>query len=344
MSTPFQLHLLRRTLAALVAMSGLGFTSAVQAQGTVTLTGASGNNCSYSAMSITPNGNVNVTCSGSPPPPPPPPPTGETFAMSVANLTAPVGGIVNWSVVRNGPAGTVFGATTVQFSYSGSGCALNGTYPVAFEANQMSSPISAPMAGNGICTATLVTPPSPASLASPTSTVITVGTGGPTTPPISTAGCPTGYVPPEEMVTASLGGQGNLLQQLLRSGQTVSMPMPAPGGNWNSGTITMSEGATSPQPVTIEMSLNKCPGLIEPDNGTSACNVRTTFGHNNKVQFLTRPYGGFNANTPPETLRLYGMCWAGDSNSQYYMNVRWTYPSCQWGICGYAFQFNPGPY
>ena len=346
MSSPFQLHLLRRTFAALAVASGFAFAGVAQAQGTVIL--SNGTSCTYSSMSITPNGNVNVTCSGSPPPPPPPPPpvTTETFSMSVASMPAAVGAIVSWDVVRAGPAGTVFGATTINFTYSGSGCAITGTYPVAFAAEQMTSRISAPMAGNGICTASLATPAPPAALGTPNSTIITVGTGG-TPPPVGLdfSNCPAGYVPPANLLNPELPSvPGQLLRQSQSSGQIATVLVPTVPG-WATGRLGVGERAESPQPVTIEISLNRCPGLIETDY-TTACNLRSQFGHFNRVQWLARPYGGFGENSSPQAMAAYGLCWAGSPNTKYYVNVRWSYDSCPHGLstCGFTLQWNQGDY
>ena len=40
-----------------------------------------------------------------------------------------------------------------------------------------------------------------------------------------------------------------------------------------------------------------------------------------------------------------GLCWAGDPQ-KYYINARWTYTSCPYGVetCGFAIQYNDGPY
>lgn len=344
MSTPLQLHLLRRTFAAAAVIGGLGFAAAAHAQGTVTLSGASSNSCSYSAMSITPNGNVTVTCSGQQPPPPPP--QGETFAMSVASMAASVGGIVNWEVVRSGPSGTTFGATTVSFTYSGSGCALSGAFPVAFAANQMRSPISAPMAGDGICTATLSPPASPAVLGTPSSTVITVGTGGnPNQPPPLLAGCPTGYTAPTGMTSVTFGGPGNLIHQRQKSAQVVSIQLPTLPADWPTGQVTFSEDATTPgmPGAVLELSINTCAGLIESDYG-NVCNVKSQLLHNNSITWLGRAFGGITETTPTNVLSANNLCWAGSAGKQYYLNARWTFPNCAYGEagCGFNIQWNQG--
>lgn len=337
MSTPYQLSLLRRTFVVLATALALGAVSDAHAQGKVKLTGASGKDeCSYSSMSITPDGSVTVQCSGTPPPPPPPPPSVETYVMSTGAMTASPHTVVEFAVVRSGPEGTTFGATTVNFSYSGAGCAITGTYPVAFAAAQMTSPIQAPISAGGTCAATLVAPPSPAVLGNPSTTTITV-VGGTPPPPPPPAGCP---ATPENMLTATFAGLGNPILQMQASGQVVSIPVPADGRV--SGQVTFGEtvgGAYTPQPVVIEISINKCPGVIDT-NYTSQCNLRNTNGFFNTMTWLNKPYSTINSTNA----NLYGFCWTGEPNTQYYINARWTYASCAFNhpVCGFSIVHNLG--
>lgn len=340
MSTPHQLSLLRRTFVVLAAALALGAVSDAHAQGKVKLTGASGKDeCAYSSMSITPDGSVTVQCSGTTPPPPPPPPTVETYVMSTGSMTASPHTVVEFAVVRSGPEGTTFGATVVNFSYSGAGCAITGTYPVTFAAGQMTSPIQAPISAGGTCAATLVTPASPAVLGSPSTITITV-VGGTPPPPPPPAGCPT---TPEDMLTATFVGLGNPIMQMQRSGQVVAIKGPNFDGRI-SGQVSLGEsagGAYTPQPVTLEISINKCPGVIDTDYANQ-CNLRSTNGNYNSITWLTQPYQtitGANAN-------IYGLCWLGDSGGQFYINARWTYQSCAFGhpICGFSIVNYQGPY
>src|SRR5262245_60570941 len=109
-------NLLRRTLVLLGAVAGITATADVLAQGTVTLSGASGNNCSYSSMSISPNGSVTVQCSGSGTP------TTPTVGQAFFTLSGPTTIAANTSYTQgefkvtrtdnSGPSGTVaFGYT-----------------------------------------------------------------------------------------------------------------------------------------------------------------------------------------------------------------------------------------
>lgn len=343
MSTTYQLSLLRRTFAALAAAAVLGTASDAHAQGKVKLTGASGKDeCAYSSMSITPDGSVTVQCSGTTtPPPPPPPPATETYVMSTASINASPYTVVEFAVTRSGPQGTTFGAITVNFTYSGAGCAITGTYLVAFAAGQMSSPIQAPVSAGGTCAATLVAPASPAALGTPSTTTITVGTGTNPPPPPVSSNCPTGFATPENMISASLLGLGNPLIAMQKSGQLLSIPLPNMQG-LKSGQITFGETSTAatPQPVTLEISINKCPGLI--DTSPSSCNLRSTMSTYNSITWFAKPYSII---TDAPSADRNGYCWGGDPD-KYYVNARWTYQYCPFSapVCGFAVQYNQGPY
>ena len=133
-----------------------------------------------------------------------------------------------------------------------------------------------------------------------------------------------------------------------RSTRGFSIPLPVTG--LNSGSVAFGEsagGAYTPQPVTIEISINKCPGLIQPvSNGTSPqyCNVKNTNGNYNSITFINKPV---EVVVDTNTANLYlGACWTGDPGATYYINARWTYSSCAFGaqVCGFGIQHNRGPY
>ena len=231
MSTPYQLSLLRRTFAAM-AMVAIAFTTpdTLAAGNTVKLNGGNKNDeCTFSSMSITPDGGVTVQCSGTTNPPPPVP-----------------------------------------------------------------------------------------------------------------AGCP---AVPQNMLTAGLTGMGNPLFQMQASGQIVSIPLPSvSGGSGQLGFGESAGGAYTPQPVTLEVSINKCPGVIDT-NYTNRCNIRNTNGNYNSITWLTRSYSGRGGTIDASTADASGLCWAGDSGT-YYINARWAYASCAFGaqVCGFSIQYNLGGY
>jgi hypothetical protein len=164
------------------------------------------------------------------------------------------------------------------------------------------------------------------------------------------AGCPTNYVPPSSMITAKLGGLGNPLLQRQLSGQTLSIPLPVTG--FNSGVVQFGEsagGAYTPQPVTLEISINKCPGLVEPSSMQSTsglyCNMTGTNGNYNAISWFAKAYGPVVNMVSAQTYTP-GMCWAASEEGKHYINTRWTYSHCAFGAstCGFAIQQNLGPY
>lgn len=335
MSSQYQLSLLRRTFAAIAAAAFVFTASDVLAQGNkIKLSGGTkSDECEFSSMSITPTGGVSVQCSGTTQPPT------ETFSMSAAVLSSAPLTKPQVSVLRNNSSGA---AMTVWITYNGTGCVLNGNnYPLAFAGTQNAFQFEAPLAFAGTCTINLGTPPAPAILGNPSSTTITLGTPGPT-PPTVPAGCPAA---PQNLLNASFAGLGNPLLQMQGSGQIVSIPLPSMN---SSGQVTFGEsagGAYTPQPVTLEVSINKCPGYVDTDY-TNRCNIRSTNGNYNSITWLAKTYQGRGGSIDSTTANANGLCWAGDVGSQYYVNARWSYSNCAFGaqVCGFAIQYNGGGY
>jgi hypothetical protein len=234
------------------------------------------------------------------------------------------------SIQRSG--GTA-GSFDVNYAFSGSGC-IGGSEggSVRFgDGDAGTKTISIVMGSSGECMVSLIQPASPAELASPTSAIVTV------VPVV--AGCPV----PTNVVTAGLNGIGNPLLQRQASGQTVFIPLPATSPGRSSGSITFSEsagGAFTPQPVQLEISIDKCPGIIDTDTA-DFCNLRSTNGNFNSITFVSQATQTVNRDNAAQ----FGYCWAGDGG-QYYVNARWTYPACASGVelCGFAIQFNDGPF
>lgn len=264
-------------------------------------------------------------------PAPPPPPATSKFSFAANAISTPSGsGQV--SVQRSGSNA---GAFDVNYAFSGSACAT-GTEGGSVHFNEGDSApkgIDVRMGASGQCDVVLVStnPSTGAELASPRTATITV------VPPV--AGCPA----PTNVVTSTLTGIGNPLIQQQASGQTVFIALPATSPGHASGQIVFSEsagGAHTPQPVTLEISINKCPGIIGTDTG-NFCNLRSTNGNINSITFLSQAFQGIDRSTA----NARGYCWAGDGG-QYYINARWTYSTCASGVdvCGFAIQYNDGPF
>jgi hypothetical protein len=259
----------------------------------------------------------------------PQPAPGSLFSFAEASGVGAPNSDAQLSVQRTGATS---GAFDIYYTFQGPGCARNGTGgPVRFGDGDMGSKtVSVPMGAKGVCMVWLVPPPSPAGIGDQYATGITV------VPVV--AGCPA----PSNVAYAELGGIGNPLLQMQRSGQTVFIPLPAPADGRVSGKVSFGEspGAYTPQPVTLEISISRCPGVIDADS-QNRCNLHTSNGTFNAIDFVTQAYQILNSSTASR----YGYCWAGDGG-QYYINARWTFSSCAFGVaeCGFAIQHNRGSF
>jgi hypothetical protein len=337
MNHPYQLTLLRRTFAAIAASASLLASQGANAQaaGTVTLSGAAAgaSSCSYSAMSVNPAGGVSVQCTSSGPVTPTP----GAFSFTAATASGTANTNAQLAIQRTG--GTL-GAFDLYYWTEGAGCArAEVSGPVKYSDGEGGNKtLSVALGASGACTVNLAVPP-PGVLATNSKIVVTVG-GVVVTDPGPVTGCPTA---PTNLLSASFTAIGQPLLQMQSSGQIVAIKLPGTGSRASSQ-VSFGEsagGAYTPQPVTVEISINKCPGVIDTDYN-NFCNVRSTNGNFNAITWLSKAYSTINASN----VALYGYCWAGEAGTQYYVNSRWTYSSCAFGaqVCGFAIQYNDGPY
>lgn len=310
--------------------------------GTYTCTGAPGGTFSMESMFVTFNGftasfqgawvarghmqgvRANVTTA------PPPSPAGK-FSFVSDNVVAAPNAVAQAFIQRTGGS---IGAFDVNYTYQGPGCEGNGnSVPVRFgDGDAAAKRVTVQMRASGECNLFLIPPSAPAALAAPFGVTVTVVPAVP------------GCAVPSNVVTNAITGVGNPLLQRQASGRTVFMPLPSTSPGRASGAVIFSEsagGAYTPQPVTLEISIGKCPGIIDANVAGNFCNLRSTNGTYNSITFLSRAYQNINAGNAAQS----GYCWAGDGG-QYYVNARWTYASCPSGveICGFAIQFNDGPF
>lgn len=258
------------------------------------------------------------------------PPPVPMFSFVSDNAVAAPNGQATVFIQRTG---TGAGTFDINYAYQGSGCVGSGNGgPLRFADGDMGpKPVTVAMGASGECNLFLIPPAAPATLVAPFGSSVTV------VPPV--AGCAV----PSNVTANNLTGVGNPLLQRQTSGRTLFMPLPAPSPDRASGAVIFSEsagGAYTPQPVTLEISISKCPGIIDT-NIANFCNLRSTNGNYNSITFLSRAYQTINAGNAAQN----GYCWAGDGG-QYYINARWTYSTCASGvaICGFAIQYNPGPF
>lgn len=139
----------------------------------------------------------------------------------------------------------------------------------------------------------------------------------------------------------TLGWAATALELRLSSGTIASFPIPAPNTSKVSVKMTQGQQQMSPGDGISEMSISKCPGVIDTTNPN--CYSVTSNGNNFTVSkdAYTRAVYSFNSQAA-----LAGRgCWAPASEGQWYVNVRWTYAnSCFGQACGYSMQWRTGAY
>jgi Kelch motif protein len=248
------------------------------------------------------------------------------FAFATRALSAAPGASVNVTVVRNGSAS---GAFDVPYNVRGESCATAlSSGSVRFEDGETAKTIGVSLRNvKGTCNVGLV----PSEIIG-TPQVIVI-----TTVPV-VAGCP---APSNDIVYAQLAGPGNTLLQRQRSGQVLVLDLPTLSSG-ASGQIAFGEsagGASTPTSVTLEVSITRCPGVIDPDTA-NRCNLRSSISSFNSLQWLFKPSGTI---VDAASANQRGACWAVD-NGPFYVNARWTYRACALNAetCGFAIQYNPG--
>lgn len=252
------------------------------------------------------------------------------FTFTATSAVGPSNGTATPSVQRlNGSQGSY----TLTYTLVGSGCANpNSMGSVTFvDGEAGSKTINVPMGNRGVCSV---------SLSEPRALIGQPGSIGITAVP-AVAGCPAA---PSDVLYAQLSGVGNPIMQRQTSGQMVFLDLPSDQYTTTSGQVMFTEsagGAYTPQPVTLEISISRCPGVIDTDY-SNACNLRSTNGNYNAITWLAKKYSILDGSNASQ----YGYCWAGDSNTKYYVNARWSYNQCAYGAstCGFAVQYNQGPY
>ncbi|HET7729188.1 MAG TPA: hypothetical protein VFK48_04060 [Usitatibacter sp.] len=139
------------------------------------------------------------------------------------------------------------------------------------------------------------------------------------------------------MLTDRLGAAGSVLRQSPAPGQIVAIPLPKTA--YRSIKVIVAESASTPalSGRGIEMSINRCPGLIDQDL-TNVCNMASTSGAYNERTALTQPYSIL---TNAAMANKYNICWAADGGD-YYINLRWNYDSCLSGTCSFIVQHQQG--
>jgi hypothetical protein len=111
------------------------------------------------------------------------------------------------------------------------------------------------------------------------------------------------------------------------SAHVTSVRIPRPGS------IRFLQGQMPVTPASpyTEMTISRCPGVIEP-NLHSQCRLASSFYQFNSIAAVDRPLSD-NQDTAAGCL--------APSSEQYYVNFRWTFATCHWGLgeCGFSIQW-----
>lgn len=145
----------------------------------------------------------------------------------------------------------------------------------------------------------------------------------PVDPPTTPVGCNANAIQPRLE-------WGEVRQQRAQSGQVMAFPVNATEMGRASLTFTQGQQPSTAARTITEFTVSNCPGVIDPTAG--ACYYRGPFVNNNSLDIYTRDYG------------IPGACLATNAAFTYYINVRWTYPVCNFGACGFSLQWAIGPW
>ena len=117
----------------------------------------------------------------------------------------------------------------------------------------------------------------------------------------------------------------------------TSLPLPTVNPGHNSGNMWITEASTSPSSgILIEASISKCKGVIDTGNGS--CYLRSQMSNFNSIMWLANNPAGYSQ----ALLDSMGVCNAPASQGPWFLNIRFTYQSCNIGVCGESLTWYDG--
>ena len=338
-------NLLRRTFVLLGAAAALVAGTQAIAQGTVTLSGTNSNTCNYSQMTVTPNGNITVSCgSGGTTNP-----SQASFTLSHASSSSGYVLTPNTSsaatVARSGgPAEAVM----VTYSVSGSGCS-SGSGGIQMNAGQ-SQTIAFSVGAAGTSCVITISVPTGHNVSGSNQITFTAQTGG--------GGGGGGTAPPDCPAIPSSAVAGNtVINDFVSVDQRRGSPAsgqilyyPVPTSNTASVKVTFDQGQTGWSPAAIgdksEFQVSPCPGVWDPPGHSIAnqCRYQVAGSPNAVFTIWTAAAVSSQGTTVTSQDNLQYLCWAPIQNRTYYINVRWTYSCPQeiingYGGCGFSIKW-----
>jgi hypothetical protein len=362
MTTNFS-TMLRRTIAVAGALVALAVGGEAAAQ-TVTLSGTANTTCQWSAFSMQPNGSIAITCAaggGN---------NGGGGAVEVATFvlagptTVALPSSPTFTVTRqNGPAGQ-----TVGFGYTvtGAGCQWVSQGPF-FLAKDESKQLAVSPTALGTCLITLVVQDGHATTPASKQMTVTVsnttipppdpcianpslpGCGGTNTdwsqPVPVVSGCPTAATTARlrqlnwgDVLRTSIQPGQEYLFSGMNSGEVMAIRIPGSQLGRMSVSLTQGQGTATPPSVKTELSISRCPGVIET-NLPPQC-YQSTFTTN---FYSITAYNRTDSRGNDQS--AYDGCLAATGET-FYANIRWTFASCPFGsrACGFSLQWGEGAF
>jgi hypothetical protein len=164
-------------------------------------------------------------------------------------------------------------------------------------------------------------------------TVTMTASSGPT----ATAGCPTGFVEPSDLLAGTIGGAGVASPLLMPTDRVFTMLLPTVDAAKQYATWTMTAAPTTPSPLTLRTSISRCRGYIDTD-ATNFCNLTATPGALVTNTWYPRASGSI---LDAASATAAGFCWAPADQGPWYLNVKMSYQTCVFGslACGMALQW-----
>jgi hypothetical protein len=333
MKTPYTPNFLRRTAVAFAAVAVSTISLSVSAQTNALRKSTGETVCTYSTLTVAPNGGITVTCDATVIPGAP-----GVFSLSGPSANLPQTGQGTMTIARsNGSTG----AATVNYTISGGCGPLSGA--VAFADGALTGTYVIRTPGyDTICSSSL-TSATVGSVGSPSTVNVGVGAAvvspptppTPPTPPVQ-PGCPT---PPSDVLDfeLKLSGADRLIMASGRIAAAILPAVRAAGGVSPSGKIVFGESTISPRAATVEFSVTKCRGVIDTNAGF--CYLRSSNPTFMRRDWIEEPIWGA---TTDATANAYELCKAYLTGGPWYVNVRYTYSpgDCSYGNCGFVDQWN----
>jgi hypothetical protein len=163
------------------------------------------------------------------------------------------------------------------------------------------------------------------------------------TGPTATAGCPTGFVEPSNLLAGTIGVAGPIFPFVAPTDRVITIPLPSVDAAKQFGTWMLAAGVDvgTPATMTTQASISRCRGYLDPD-ATNFCNLTST--STSAISNTWYPRAGGSV-VDAASAHAAGACWAPDSQGPWYLNVKMSYSTCMLssGSCGMELTWTQSP-